>query len=145
MQHSYFTLGQVARLLGRKPYLVTYAITSGHVPEPPLRIGNKRVFNREDVERLARHFRIAMPRIESDGLDGEDHQDPAHRPQDLTLAGPFTVEQAGASGHEVRDGNGAVFCWAADRPHALIVAGLLEHACRASGTCGGRRAKVGAC
>jgi hypothetical protein len=61
MQDNYFTLCQVARILGKKPHLVVYAITSGHVPEPGLRIGNKRVFNREDVERLARHLRIATP------------------------------------------------------------------------------------
>ena len=63
MQDNYFTLGQVARLLGRKPHLVTYAITSGHVPEPAMRIGNKRVFGEEDLQRLARYFSIPMPRI----------------------------------------------------------------------------------
>jgi hypothetical protein len=129
MQGSYFTLGQVARLLNRKPYLITYAITSGHIPEPAMRIGNKRVFGETDLQRLARYFGIPMPRIESDSLDGEDPQDPACRPENLSLAGPFTVEQTGASNHEVRDGSGAVFCWAAERPRALIVAGLLEHAC----------------
>ena len=54
---------------------------------------------------------------------------PAHCPEGLSLAGPFRVEQSGTSGHEVRDANGDVFCWAADRPRALILAGLLEHAC----------------
>lgn len=129
MHDNYFTLGQVARLLGRKPHLITYAITSGHVPEPAMRISNKRVFGEEDVQLLARYFGDPVPRIKSDSLDGEDHQNPAHRPQGLTISGPFTVEQAGTSGHEVLDGNGEVFCWAADRPRALILAGLLEHAC----------------
>ena len=129
MHDNYFTLGQVARLLGRKPHLITYAITSGHVPEPAMRISNKRVFGEEDVRRLARYLGVPMPQIDSDSLGGADHQDLTHRPEGLTISGPFTVEQAGASGHEVRDGNGEVFCWAADRPRALIVAGLLEHAC----------------
>ena len=81
MQDNYFTLGQVARLLGRKPHLVTYAITSGHVPEPAMRIGNKRVFGEDDLQRLARYFGIPMPRLESEALDGEDHQDPVGAPR----------------------------------------------------------------
>ena len=130
MQDNFFTLGQVARPLGRKPHLVTYAITSGHVPEPAMRIGNKRVFGEEDLQRLARYFSIPMPRIESDSLDGEDHQDQVRRPEGLTLACPFTVERADTSGYEVRDANGEVFCRTPDRSRALILAGLLEHACR---------------
>ena len=130
MHDSHFTLGQVARLLGRKPHLVTYAITSGHVPEPAMRIGNKRVFGEDDVRRLARYFNIPMPVLGCGDPDGERYANPAHRPEGLSLAGPFTIEQAGSSGHEVRDAHGAVFCWAADRPRALILAGLLEHACR---------------
>jgi hypothetical protein len=130
MHESYFTLDQVARLLGRKPHLITYALTGGHVPEPEMRISNKRVFGEDDVQRLARYFGVPMPRIESDSRDGAEHRDPAHFPEGLSLAGPFTVGQADSSGHEVRDSNGEVFCWAADRPRALILAGLLEHACR---------------
>ena len=125
MQDNYFSLYQFARILGKKPHLVVYAITSGPVPEPGRRIGNKRVFNREDVERLARHLRIATPRIDP---EEEGHQGPAHRSEGLSLAGPFTVDQAGTSSLEVRDGNGEVFCWAVDRPRAMIIAGLLEHA-----------------
>ena len=60
--NNYFTLGQVSRLLGRKPHLITYAIASGHVPEPPMRISNKRVFGEADLERLARYFNVPMPR-----------------------------------------------------------------------------------
>jgi hypothetical protein len=36
-----------------------YAITSGAVPEPKLRIGNKRIFVDEDIRRLAYRFGIA--------------------------------------------------------------------------------------
>ena len=129
MQDYYFTLGQVARLLGKRPHLVVYAITSGHVPEPAMRIGNKRVFGEADTERLARHFNIPVPLGGHAGHDGEGQEAQVQFPQGLSLAGPFNVEQAGTSGHEVRDANGEVFCWAADRPRALIVAGLLEHAC----------------
>ena len=46
----------------------------------------------------------------------------------LVLKPPFEVFGFGEEAHEVRDGDGAVFCRAADRARALIIAGLLESA-----------------
>ena len=129
MHDTYFTLGQVARLLGKKPHLITYAITSGHIAEPALRLGNKRVFGEVDMQRLARHFGVPMPRVESAGPDGESQSHHLTCGDGPTLAGPFSVDRVGTTGHEVRDAHGEVFCWAADRPRALVLAGLLEHAC----------------
>ena len=54
-----FLLSEVAGVLRKKPWQVVYAITSGAVPEPKLRIGNKRIFVAEDIRRLASHFGIA--------------------------------------------------------------------------------------
>jgi len=56
MKKKHYLLRDVARLLKVKPYRVVYAITVGLVPEPALRISNKRVFMEEDVERLRAHF-----------------------------------------------------------------------------------------
>lgn len=53
-----FLLSEVAGVLRKRPWQITYAITSGIVPEPKLRIGNKRIFVEEDIERLAAHFAI---------------------------------------------------------------------------------------
>ena len=39
-----------------KPYQVVYALTVGLVKEPELRIANKRIFEQEDIDRLAKHF-----------------------------------------------------------------------------------------
>jgi DNA-binding transcriptional MerR regulator len=61
MNTQHFLLRDVAHRLGVKPYQITYAITVGLVPEPGLRISNKRIFLPEDVERLAKHFNIVMP------------------------------------------------------------------------------------
>ena len=57
-----FLLSEVARLLRMKPYQIAYAITSGAVQEPKLRIGNKRIFVDEDIRGLATHFGIAFGR-----------------------------------------------------------------------------------
>ena len=53
-----YLLNEVAKVLRKRPYQVAYAITSGSVKEPKLRISNKRIFLEEDIRRLAVHFGI---------------------------------------------------------------------------------------
>lgn len=123
---DHFLLGEVARVLGRKPHHVTHALVSGQVQEPAMRIANKRLFTRDDVGRLARHFKTTP---NWDALDPVPSNDQHQAMERLTLRPPFEVAEVSATGHEVRDGDGEVFCWAPDRGRALILAGLLE-ACR---------------
>lgn len=56
--NNHLLLNDVARLLGVKGYQIAYALTNGLVPEPALRISNKRVFEQKDIERLAEHFGV---------------------------------------------------------------------------------------
>ena len=49
------------------------------------------------------------------------------------FAGPFTVNQTGTSGCEIRNGDGNIICFAQDRATALIIAGLLERIFQQSG------------
>jgi DNA-binding transcriptional MerR regulator len=56
MNREHYLLRDVARLLKVKSYRVSYAISVGLVPEPELRISNKRIFQEKDIERLAKHF-----------------------------------------------------------------------------------------
>jgi len=60
MTTNYLLLGDVSRLLGVKPYRVNYAIVNNLVEEPALRIANRRVFVRKNVEQLAEHFGIVL-------------------------------------------------------------------------------------
>ena len=57
-----YLLSDVARLMRKRPHQITYAITSGLLPEPELRMGGRRVFQKQDIERIARrqwrHMRI---------------------------------------------------------------------------------------
>jgi DNA-binding transcriptional MerR regulator len=59
-QQHYFLLGDVARILRCQPYQIVYLLTTNKVPEPALRIGNKRIFTSDDIarlsERLSQHF-----------------------------------------------------------------------------------------
>jgi hypothetical protein len=124
---QHYLLGEVSKALGRKPYHVTHVLTTGKVPEPALRIGNKRLFAVEDVERLARHFQVApnWSAVEATVPDAD-----TKAPERLTLRPPFEVIQISETGHEVRDGDGEVFAWTGDRAKALVMAGLLEAAVR---------------
>ncbi len=124
---QHYLLGEVSKALGRKPYHVTHVLTTGKVPEPALRIANKRLFTVEDVERLARHFRV-NPNWSAVEVTPSNTE--AEAPEGLTLRPPFEVIQMSEAGHEVRDGDGIVFGWAADRAKALVLAGLLEAAAR---------------
>ena len=60
MTNEHLLLGDVARLLGVKPYRVTYALATGLVPEPRTRIANKRLFDSADVARLADYFGVTI-------------------------------------------------------------------------------------
>ena len=57
---EHLLLNDVARLLGVKGYQISYALTNGLVEEPELRISNKRIFQQEDIERLAEYFGVAL-------------------------------------------------------------------------------------
>lgn len=50
-----YLLSDAARLLGCKPHRITYLLTSQQVPEPK-RIGGRRMFGRNDLQRLAKHL-----------------------------------------------------------------------------------------
>ena len=122
MQQHYL-LGEVAKILGRRPHQIAYLLTTGQVPEPERRIANKRLFSNENIERLARRLKVRADWsiIERDAGVGEPNPF-----ESLTLKPPFGVFQSGSTGHEVQDGAGEVVCWTSDRAKALIVAGLLE-------------------
>ena len=124
---QHYLLGEVSKALGRKPYHVTHVLTTGKVPEPALRIANKRLFTVEDVERLARHFRVSP---DWSAVEVTPSNTEAEAPERLTLRPPFEVVSTGETGHEIRDADGEVFAWAPDRGRALLVAGLLEAAIR---------------
>jgi hypothetical protein len=122
---KHFFLGDVARILDRKPHQIVHLLTSGKLPEPEQRIGNRRLFSAEDVTRLARHFKVT-PRWEvvEDAVDGSERSSL----EGLVLKPPFEVIAAGATCYEVRDRDSQVFAWTSDRGRALTLAGLLEAA-----------------
>jgi hypothetical protein len=76
MTKQQFLLGETAKLLRVKPYKIVYALTTGLIEDVAFRLGGKRVFQPDDVRRLADHFGVG----ESAGNDclpfestGRDH------------------------------------------------------------------------
>lgn len=63
----HYLLRDVAKILKVKPYQIAYALSVGLVPEPALRISNKRVFQQEDLERLAAHFHVELKKRQPAG------------------------------------------------------------------------------
>ena len=50
-------LNEVAKELGDvKAYQISYAISCGQIPEPTLRISNKRIFTRKDLDGIKKYF-----------------------------------------------------------------------------------------
>ena len=54
---QFYSISEVAKILGIKFYKIAYAHSAGLVPEPD-RIMNKRVYQELDILKLARHFEV---------------------------------------------------------------------------------------
>lgn len=124
---QHYLLGEVASILACRPHQIDYLLKTRQVPEPEKRISNKRLFSQQDILRLARRLGADPDWSVAGRGAGADEPEPT---VGLALTPPFEVARAGESGHEVRDGDGAVVCWASDRARALVIAGLLESAVR---------------
>lgn len=62
MNDSLFSIREVACILHVQPYQIAYLLTTGKVPEPKFRLGNRRAFSAEDIQRLSTQFNVAMPK-----------------------------------------------------------------------------------
>ena len=61
MAEQLFLISDVARQLNVPPHRVAYLFMTRKLPEPRLRLGNRRVFTPEDVRRVA----VALGRKEA--------------------------------------------------------------------------------
>ena len=80
----FFSLGDVSKDLAIPTWKILYAISSGRVPDVRIRCAGKRVFQADDVSRLATHFGIETQtpipsKATKDILENYDHTpDPNH-------------------------------------------------------------------
>lgn len=53
-------LGEVSRLINVPRHRIDYAISNGSIPEPKMRIANKRAFSQEEVRVIANYFGVHL-------------------------------------------------------------------------------------
>lgn len=56
MPKELFLLREAAKRIGVRPHQLDYAVLSGFIPPPALRLGTMRVFTETDVKNAKRHF-----------------------------------------------------------------------------------------
>lgn len=61
-----YSLSEAASLLGTQAHRIQYALVSGKVAEPEIRIAGKRVFQQGDIERLAEHFNVELKQLDEE-------------------------------------------------------------------------------
>lgn len=54
----------VARLLGVPEHRLVYAFRAGKLKEPEYRVAGKRIFNKDEIRRVAAYFGVEMPELE---------------------------------------------------------------------------------
>jgi DNA-binding transcriptional MerR regulator len=62
MTQQLFLIGDVARLLNVPPHRVAYLFITRKLPEPQLRLGNRRVFTLAEVQKVAKALGIKEAR-----------------------------------------------------------------------------------
>jgi len=60
IDHDYYLLSDVAKILRCRPSKIVYLLATRQVPEPALRIGNRRVFTTLDLFRLSEKLQIDL-------------------------------------------------------------------------------------
>ena len=70
MNDEQLLLAEAARRIGVKPYQITYAISNNLVADVP-RIGNRRIFCNEDLQRFADHFGVILKEVNNERKDSQ--------------------------------------------------------------------------
>ena len=63
--NNYYTLTEVARMLGIKYFVLSYQHRIGKLSEP-IKAGGRRAYSHEDIRRVAAHFGLPAPDLERD-------------------------------------------------------------------------------
>lgn len=55
-ERKLYSIKEVAKILKKQPYQITYLLETGKVAEPKIRLGNRRAFDIEEIESLLNYF-----------------------------------------------------------------------------------------
>lgn len=62
-------IGEISRMIGIARHRIEYAVSNGAIPEPKVRVANKRAFSRVEVQNIADYFGVNM-KLGDDAEDG---------------------------------------------------------------------------
>lgn len=62
MNERLYSIREAAQILRVQAYQIAYLLTTGKVPEPRTRLGNRRAFAADDIQRLAARFQVKLPK-----------------------------------------------------------------------------------
>ena len=68
MTQQLYLIGDVSRMLGVPAHRIAYLFMTRKLAEPQLRLGNRRVFSRSDVQRVAKALGRPVGENEGRGL-----------------------------------------------------------------------------
>ncbi len=53
-------IGEISRMIGIARHRIEYAVSNGAIPEPQIRVANKRAFSPEEVQNIADYFGVSI-------------------------------------------------------------------------------------
>lgn len=51
-----YSIKEVAKILKKQPYQIAYVLETGRVPEPKVRLGNRRAFDMDEIKAMLDYF-----------------------------------------------------------------------------------------
>ena len=58
MHQQLLSMGEISRLIGVRRHRIEYAIHNGLLADCKIRVGNKRAFDKEEIENIAEYFGV---------------------------------------------------------------------------------------
>lgn len=72
MHQQLLSMGEVAKLIEVRRHRIEYAIHNGLLADCKIRVGNKRAFDKEEIENIAEYFGVEISNsIENDAEGGK--------------------------------------------------------------------------
>ena len=97
MNETLFSIKEAARILRVQPYQIAYLLDNNRVPEPKVRLGNRRAFSVEDIQRLADRLNVKPAKDFPRRIEWKGEGRPVRGRADLTCSNE--KKKPAAAGH----------------------------------------------
>jgi DNA-binding transcriptional MerR regulator len=62
MTERFYSIREVSQIVGAQPYQIAYLLVNNRVPEPKVRLGGRRAFAADDIQRIAEKLNKKLPK-----------------------------------------------------------------------------------